>query len=55
MRKRIMYATHELGAERNMMSGFVRIRDESDDEREMRANKVVFLFRCAVERKEKSS
>lgn len=43
-----LHATHEFGAEKMMMSHFVRIRGEEDEEKKVTVKKVLLLFCCVV-------
>lgn len=43
-----VYATHELGSEREMMSFSLLIWSESDEEKETWVKKVLLLFCCVV-------
>lgn len=43
-----VYATHESGAERKVMSSFALIRSESEEEKKMWTGNVLLLFCCAV-------
>lgn len=49
LRKSRVYWTHECGAEKKLMNGFVLIRVEGDKEREARVEKVLLLFRNVME------